>query len=182
MLKMSETKELTPLKDNMLKSGLRLVTWNIVTDCTPECCLYEKCSKKQDGTGCVVEKDYLNCIMEPVFKYLENELDEYDLVELGIKYLRLHHNLVRVQKEILGSGVIETHPYGMRVNPLLSEERALLQAIEALDINKLLRMRVKTKVKEITSGIQLGDGTRSTVIEVLDDSDTNYTDRLAGKQ
>ena len=68
------------------------------------------------------------------------------------------------------------------VNPLLAEERALLTAIEALDITKLLRNRVKTKVREITAGIDIGDGKKTTVIEILDDSDTNYTDRLAGDQ
>lgn len=179
---MSETKELTLLKDNKLKSGLRLMSWNIVTDCNKKCRLWDKCSKKQDGEGCVIEKDYLSYIMEPVFKYLENDLDEYDLVELGMKYIRLHHNLVRVQKEILATNVMEKTKYGIKVNPLLMEERNLLQAIESLDINKLLRMRVKTKVKEITAGISLGNGKRTTVVEVLDDSDTTYTDRLAGDQ
>lgn len=180
---MSETKELTtsPLKDNKLKSGLKLLSWNLVTDCNPECKLYEKCSSKQDGKGCKIERDYLDYVLAPVFKYLENDLDEYDLVELGLKYVRLHHNLVRVQKEILATKIIHESKYGIRVNPLLAEERALLTAIEALDINKLLRMRVKTKVKEITGGISLG-GKKTTVIEILDDSDTNYTDKLAGEQ
>lgn len=180
---MSETKELTtsPLKDNKLKSGLKLLSWNLVTDCNSECKLYEKCSSRQDGEGCKIERDYLDYVLAPVFKYLENDLDEYDLVELGLKYVRLHHNLVRVQKEILATKIIHESKYGIRVNPLLAEERALLTAIEALDINKLLRMRVKTKVKEITGGISL-NGKKTTVIEILDDSDTNYTDKLAGEQ
>ena len=179
---MPETKELTPLKDNKLKSGLRLMSWNIITDCNDQCRLWDKCSKKQDGEGCIIEKEYLSYIMEPVFKYLEDDLDEYDLVELGMKYIRLHHNLVRVQKEILATDIIIKTDTVIKVNPLLTEERNLLQAIEALDINKLLRMRVKTKVKEITSGISLGNGKRTTVVEILDDSDTTYTDRLAGEQ
>lgn len=158
------------------------MTWNLATDCNAECGLYEKCSKREDGGGCAIEKEYLSYIMEPVFKYLEDELDEYDLVELGMKYIRLHHNLVRVQKEILSTSIIEKSKYGIKVNPLLAEERNLLQAIESLDINRLLRKRVKTRVKEITGGISLRDGTKTKVIEVLDDSDTTYTDKLAGEQ
>ena len=78
---MSESKELAPLKDNKLQSGLTLLSWDLITDCTPECSLYEKCDSKTDKK-CVVEQIYLNHILEPVFKYLEKELDEYDLVEL----------------------------------------------------------------------------------------------------
>jgi len=171
------------LKDNKLKSGLTLLSWNLVTDCNAECRLYDKCNSQQDDGRCKVEQDYLNHILEPVFKYLENELDEYDLVELGLKYLRLHHNLVRVQKEILATKIMSEDKFGkITVNPLLSEERALLQAIEALDINKLLRRRVKTRVQEITAGIQIGTGKRTAIVEILDNSDTHYTDRLAGDQ
>lgn len=180
---MPETKGLTPLKDNKLKSGLTLLSWNIVTDCTHECNLYEKCVSKTD-VRCKVEEDYLSYILAPVFKYLEDELDEYDLVELGFKYIRLHHNLVRVQKEILATNVTTLNSKGgVTVNPLLAEERALLQSIESLDINKLLRRRVKVRVTEMTAGLQIGfDGKQTRVIEVLDESNTDYTDRLAGSQ
>lgn len=180
---MSESKELTPLKDSKLKSGLVFLSWNIVTDCNSECCLYEKCDSKTDER-CKVEEEYLNHIIKPVFKYLENDLDEYDLVELGFKYIRLHHNLVRVQKEILATKIIiRSLKGGIMVNPLLAEERALLQAIEALDINKLLRRRVKVRVNAITAGLQLGkDGKKTEVVEVLDESNTEYTDKLAGDQ
>jgi hypothetical protein len=180
---MTENKDLAPLKANRLTSGLRLVSWNLVTDCNAGCRLWDKCSKKQDGEGCVIEKEYLEYIMQPIFKYLEDDLDEYDLVELGMKYIRLHHNLVRVQKEILGTDIISENKYGnIKVNPLLAEERNILQAIDSLEINRLLRKKVKTRVKEITSGVVMGSDKRSTVVEILDDSDTTYTDRLAGEQ
>ena len=180
---MTENQAVAPLKANKLTSGLRLMSWNLVTDCNDRCRLYNKCSKKQDGEGCRIEKEYLQYIMEPIFKYLENDLDEYDLVELGMKYIRLHHNLVRVQKEILGTDVISENKYGnIKVNPLLAEERNLLQAIDSLEINRLLRRKVKAKVKAITSGVIMGSDKRSTVVEILDDSDTSYTDRLAGEQ
>ena len=178
---MPETKDLSPLKDNKLKSGLTLLSWNLITSCTEECSLYEKCESKTDEK-CRVEEEYLNHIVKPVFKYLGDELDEYDLVELGFKYLRLHHNLVRVQKEILATKILTKNMKGgIMVNPLLAEERALLQAIEALDITKLLRRRVKVKVSEITAGLQIDkDGKKTKVIEILDESNTDYTDRLAG--
>lgn len=180
---MTEPKELKPLKDNKLKSGLTLLSWDLITDCDKTCSLYDKCKSKTDER-CKVEQDYLAHILTPVWKYLENELDEYDLVELGLKYLRLHHNLVRVQKEILATKILTKNlKGGIMVNPLLAEERALLHAIEALDITKLLRRRVKVKVTKMTAELQIGnDGKKTEVIEVLDDSDTEYTDRLAGSQ
>ena len=171
------------LKENKLTSGLKLMAWNIISPCNSDCSLYNRCPSKKDGDGgggCKVESDYMQHILQPVFKYLENELDEYDLVELGFKYMRLHHNLVRVQKEILSMDIYEKTKGGIKVNPLLAEERSLLQAIEYLDINKLLRKRVKGKVREITSGMALGGG-KMKVIEVLDQSDSSYTDRLTGE-
>lgn len=184
---MNKNKDLAKsiLRGSNLKSGLRLLTWNLVTECDSECCLYDRCKNQKDGSGCQVEKDYLNYILEPIFKYLENDLDEYDLVELGMRYIRLHHNLVRIQKEILANQIVYKTKSGPKVSPLLAEERALLQAIESLDINKLLRRRIKTKVKAITNGLALksDDGKESLIpmVEILDDSDTIYTDKLAGE-
>lgn len=183
--KFAQIKNIVPttravLKEDKLITGLRLMSWNIITPCAEGCSLYNRCKVKKDGSGCQVEKDYMEHILSPVFKYLENELDEYDLVELGFKYMRLHHNLVRVQKEILAMDIYQNTKFGIRVNPLLAEERNLLQAIEYLDINKLLRQRVKGKVREITAGMSLGGKDGMKVIEILDGSDTDYTNKLSG--
>jgi len=168
------------LREDKLISGLKLLAWNMITLCSPSCRLFDRCGNKNDGKGCKVEGDYMEHVLNPVFKYLEKDLDEYDLVELGFKYMRLHHNLIRVQKEILSMDVYKETKYGIKVNPLFAEERSLLNAIESLDINRLLRKRVKGKVREISSGIALkGEGAMK-VIEVLDGSNTDYTDRLAG--
>lgn len=164
-----------------MKSGLKLLTWNLLTNCDNKCCLFTKCTTKDENSGCIVERKYLDYVLAPVFKYLEQELDEYDLVELGIKYIRLHHNLVRVQKEIMASRVIIKDGKNIKINPLLAEERNLMQAIEGLDINRLLRRRVKVKVGEQLGNVMLGGrNVTTTTIEVLDESDTNYTDKLAG--
>jgi len=141
-------------KEDLQRRMVAEATWNQSGESV--CSLSKKCQYIKRGY-CAIEVQYLNAVCSPVLRLLQDPavpaLTEIEFLEFGLKYLPLHHDLIRIKRAIaaLSDILVVTQRGGIQVHPLYREKREVIKSIEGLDITRVLREHfIKHNLRDVT--------------------------------
>jgi len=113
------------------KNGMKLVSWDAIPECRESCPIAEKCpytGKKK----CTVMKSYVGSAASIIQN--NYDLDEADMLRVGLHLLPLYRNLCRLQiEEFALEGITRVNKAGSTVlHPIYDSIKAHVSAIESL--------------------------------------------------
>jgi hypothetical protein len=114
------------------KDNIFLYSWDAINSCLEERCpAYKLCSYDKTGK-CAVQKNYLNSVMNVIFRNYGEDLTESEFMRIGLHLIPLYKILCKLKmEEVMIERVIYYDAKGkININPVFKEIREYIKLIE----------------------------------------------------